>query len=193
MQPIDSIFNRGLFTTQMAYEAGLSKRDLKAALTDGLITKMTRGVYARAGMPYDIYAMIALIYPNGIFAKMSALALYDMTDELPKHIDMAFPNGYSNKNLVSHQIKPFRQQPDRLMLGLTEVTTTSGATVTVYSPTRTLLDIWDDPQIDTAVRLEALKEYMSRFRSSQSDRELMHFKNKLYPNSTIDYALEVLV
>lgn len=193
MQALDLVLSKGMFTTRMAYESGLTKRELQAALAEGVITKMARGIYARAGMPYDIYAMIALVYPNGIFAKMSALALYDMTDELPKHIDMAFPNGYNNKNLANHQVKPFRQRLDRLHLGLSEVQTTSGATVKVYSPARSLLDIWDDPHIDSAVRLEALKEYMDRYRTSKTDREMMHLKNQLYPNSTIDYALEVLV
>ncbi len=193
MQAMDKLLAKGLFTTQMAYEAGITKYSLKKAVNQGVITSKARGVFANPEMPYDIYALVALIYPSGIFAKMSALTLYDMTDELPKHLDMAFPYGYNNKTLPQYQIKPFRQKPELLKLGVTEVTTTSGAIVKAYSPARTLLDIWDDPAIDSAVRLDAMKVYMQRYNSSKTEWEMMRLQNALYPNSTISSALEVLI
>lgn len=186
-----SVSDLGIFTAATAQKHGFNSHTLAQAVAAGSLRKLGHGIYSSADMPYDGYAARHLLYKRGIFAKVSALVLYDLTDENPGSYDMAFPHGYNPKSLKEQRVHPFRQSPDRLLVGKTIVASPNGLKIPVYSVERTILDVWEDPKIEPYVRNDALKRYLDS--TGPTSRWLLSdLQRKLYPKSTIMSTIGVL-
>ncbi len=93
-----------VFRSRDAIAAGLSWRDLYALRDAGDILELSRGLFQRAssagGDHIDFVAVCARA-PQGMIAMDSALAHWDLTDEIPTTVHLAVPSG-SHRPAIDH-------------------------------------------------------------------------------------------
>ncbi|ATO43054.1 type IV toxin-antitoxin system AbiEi family antitoxin domain-containing protein [Loigolactobacillus coryniformis] len=181
------------FIYKTAQKYGLSKDEIRKLSTDGTIEKVDRGIYVFPGYLLDEFSLISQKFSRGIFSLVSALIIHDLTDEMPLHYDLTFPQGYhpSAASLEKYHIKARYLSKSRYLLGITTAQTENGGTIQVYSKERTLLDIWESKQIQPYIKNDALKKYLASSPAAKRVKNLTEIKNKLYPNSTLLKVMEV--
>lgn len=85
-------------------DAGFNKIILKEAINSGEIQKLDRGLYiSSSGITLanpDIVA-VSIKVPKGVICLLSALAYYELTDEIPKYVDVAIPRN-THANIVKY-------------------------------------------------------------------------------------------
>ncbi|GEN94457.1 type IV toxin-antitoxin system AbiEi family antitoxin domain-containing protein [Pediococcus ethanolidurans] len=180
-----------IYKTAQAY--GLSKDEIHELSTDGTIKKIDRGIYIFPDYLLDEFSLISQKFSRGIFSLVSALIIHDLTDEMPLHYDLIFPQGYhpNAASLKKYHIKARYLSKKRYLLGIETAQTENGGTVQVYSKERTLLDVWESKQIQPYIKNDALKKYLASSPSTERFKDLTKIKNKLYPNSTLLKVMEV--
>lgn len=181
------------FIYKTAQRYGLSKAEIHELSADGTIEKIDRGIYAFPGHLLDEFSLISQKFSRGVFSLVSALIIYDLTDEMPLHYNLTFPQGYhpSTASLTKYHIKARYLSKNRYSLGIKTGQTENGGTVQVYSKERTLLDIWESKQIQPYIKNDALKKYLASSPNANMLEDLTEIKNKLYPNSTLLKVMEV--
>lgn len=93
---LDSL-SKAIFTTIEAKNRGISPRMLSYYVSKGLISRISHGVYAKAGFeaPIDLYSQMKQIQslaPQCIVGRLSALKLYGFLDEKPRFIEFIVPH-----------------------------------------------------------------------------------------------------
>lgn len=89
--------NKAIFTTFEAKDKGITSRMLSYYVSKGLISRISHGVYAKAGFeaPIDLYSQMKQIQslaPQCIVGRLSALKLYGLLDEDPRFIEFIVPH-----------------------------------------------------------------------------------------------------
>lgn len=181
------------FIYKTAQEYGLSKDEIRELSTDGTIEKLERGIYIFPGYLLDEFSLISQKFSRSVFSLVSALIIHDLTDEMPLHYDLTFPQGYhpSAASLKKYSIKARYLSKKRYLLGIETGQTENGGTVQVYSKERTLLDVWESKQIQPYIKNGALKKYLANSPAANKLKDLTEIKDKLYPNSTLLKVMEV--
>ena len=181
------------FIYKTAQEYGLSKDKIQALTNDGTIEKIDRGVYIFPGYLLDEFSLISQKFSGGVFSLVSALIIHDLTDEMPLHYDLTFPQGYhpSAASLKKYPIKARYLSKNRYLLGIETSRTENSGTVQVYSKERTLLDTWESKQIQPYIKNDALKKYLASSPSAEKFKSLTKIKDELYPNSSLLKVMEV--
>jgi len=80
------------FTTAEAFAAGVHPRRLYQWRDDGLVVELSRGVFRRANAPAASHPEllgVARRSPVAVVCLVSAGALHDLTDELPRAAQIA--------------------------------------------------------------------------------------------------------
>ncbi|BAN75246.1 MULTISPECIES: type IV toxin-antitoxin system AbiEi family antitoxin domain-containing protein [Lacticaseibacillus] len=182
------------FVSGTAAQYGVSSSMLTNAIREGRISREARGVYVENGYTWDDFAILSQRYSRGVFALDTALFLYGLTDQIPDRFIMAFPRGYRNPRLSEHWIVPIYYVPNRYFPGITTVETPNMNFVRTYSVERTLLDVWERPDVAPYTRNEAFKNYFDEYgQNNASFERLLKLKKQLYPHSDLTKLLEVLV
>lgn len=93
---LDSL-NKAIFTTIEAKNRGISPRMLSYYVSKGLISRISHGVYAKAGFeaPIDLYSQmkqIQMLAPQCVVGRLSALKLHSLLDEEPRLIELIVPH-----------------------------------------------------------------------------------------------------
>ncbi|MGA3271643.1 type IV toxin-antitoxin system AbiEi family antitoxin domain-containing protein [Lactiplantibacillus pentosus] len=175
------------FTFKTAREYGLSKEQIRKLSTDGSIEKVDRGIYVFPGYLLDEFSLISQKFSRGILSLVSALIIYELTDEMPLHYDVTFPQGYhpSSSAITKYHLNARYLSKNRYLLGITTRQTENGGTVNVYSKERTLLDVWESKQLQPCIKNDARQRYLASPPAAAQIRALTELKNNLYPNSTL--------
>ena len=84
-----------VFAHADASRQGLSDRALRRLLAEGAIELLSRGIYRRTDIETAEleYAEIAVRAPMATLCLTTALARHDLTDTIPRTIDVALPQG----------------------------------------------------------------------------------------------------
>jgi putative AbiEi antitoxin of type IV toxin-antitoxin system len=85
-----------VFRAKEAVGAGVSWRDLYRARDAGLVLELSRGLYQleeRAGLEGQDFITVCARAPRGMICLVSALAYWNLTDEIPSWVDLAVPSG----------------------------------------------------------------------------------------------------
>ncbi len=95
--PLDRLRHIGpIFRSSEAIEAGVSWRDLYGLRDSGTLIELSRGLYqlAEAAGVDDIdFIAVCARAPQGMVCSYSALAYWDLTDEIPSVVHFAVPKG----------------------------------------------------------------------------------------------------
>lgn len=104
----------GYFTTAQAAAAGVDRRRLAYFVSAGRLQRIHRGIYRLTHFPRSRYEDLMIAWletgPHSVISHDSALALYDLSDNLPAHIHVTVPRTASRRRqglrLHTNQIGP---------------------------------------------------------------------------------------
>jgi len=154
------------FTTRTALAHGTHPRDLYFARDTGLIVELSHGVFRRADAPLASFPdLLAVAYrnPRAIACLLSAAAIHDLTDEIPRAVDIAVPRSSRPPRISFPPTRVFRFETSTFELGLTHVEAAPGEPVRIYDPARTVVDLMRlRHRIGEPAALAALQRYLRR-------------------------------
>lgn len=93
-----------VFRSRDAIGAGVSWRDLYMLRDDGVIIELSRGLYQlaeAAGSGNVDFVIVCARAPRGMVCMNSALAYWDLTDEIPAAVHLAVPEG-THRPAIDH-------------------------------------------------------------------------------------------
>lgn len=149
-----------LFTVEDAKGAGVSSGLLAYYVRKGNLRRLSRGIYrdAKAECKLDLrwedLVVAALSIPDGAICLVSALAIYNLTEEIPREHWIAIPHRLRAPH--RNGIRGVRMR--NMSLGKTEMTL-GGGRISIFDRERTLVDSFRYLGRETAIK--ALKMYFS--------------------------------
>lgn len=161
LKRLRKLLQKPSFTTAGARSVGVSSSLLAYYVKTGAIEKLSRGVYRgneseRSEIPFEWEDLISTAesIPNGKVCLVSALALYELTDETPRQFWIAIPHKQFAPKRPRTKIVRMRDVTmgsTRLKLGATLIRT--------FDKERTIIDAFRFLAPETAIK--ALKMYLS--------------------------------
>ena len=120
----------GHFTTKEAALAGYSPQLLLKYLKNGRIIRVRRGVYRIVHLPASEHEDLATLWlwseKKGVFSHETALMLHDLSDALPRKVNLTLPTSWAKRRLrvpkgvlVHHDDVP---RKERVEIGAVPVT-----------------------------------------------------------------------
>ena len=131
-----------MFTYTQARRDGLSDRHLRRWCDRGMVERVSRGLYRRAGT--DTLAdldleEIARRASGSTICLTSALARHGLTDEIPATIDIALPRG-KHRPVTSALVTWHLFDPATFDIGRSDMWVGGHTTIGLYVPQRCIID-----------------------------------------------------
>ena len=150
----------GYVCTAQATAAGIPRRKLTEAVSRGDLVQVARGLYALPDTWEDPYLIAQHRFARGMFSDDTALFLHGLTDRAPFSLTMTFPRSYNATPAREAGITCRTCADNVLKLGVTELMTPHGNTVTCYDIERTLCDMFrGQGTIDAQIVAPAMQAY----------------------------------
>ena len=167
MEAAEATFRKagGVLRMAEAIRAGINRRTLYAMRDAGTIQQLSRGVYRLAALPGleapDLVTVSRRV-PDGVVCLISALAVHELTTEVPHAVDIAVARGaerpridYPPVNVFWFSGKAFSEGIKTMAMG--------GHSVRVYGPEKSVADIFKyRNKLGLEVALEALRTWRGR-------------------------------
>ena len=179
LNKIRLLLKKPSFTAAEATAAGVSSSLLSYYVKKGELEKVAHGVYRgkesqRRKVPFEWEDLISTAesIPNGRICLISALALYELTDEIPRQFWIAIPH---------KQFAPKR--PKAKIIRMRDVTTGStqlklgSVTIRIFDQERTVIDSFRFLSPETAIK--SLKRYLSGKQGKPDLVKLRKYSRKL--------------
>lgn len=145
--------------------AGSRRSALYRDARSGAWARIARGIYLPADAPASDWDQLEAVTrrPEATICLTSALAHYDLTDEIPESLDVAIPRG-KRAPVVNGAIRWHRFDLDTFELGRELIQITgSGHEIGIYSPARTIADCFRlRSSIGYEIARDATKEWLRR-------------------------------
>jgi predicted transcriptional regulator of viral defense system len=152
----------GTLRTREALAAGIHPRTLYAMRDAGELERLARGVYRLADLPplsNPDLATVAKRVPQGVLCLISALALHELTTQIPHVVHLALPRNTRTPKLDYPPLQVYRFSDAAFKTGI-EVHPIEGVDVRVYNAEKTLADCFKyRNKIGLDVALESLRAY----------------------------------
>ena len=176
-----------VFRSKDAVAAGVSWRDLYALRDEGAILELSRGLFQladAAGIGNVDFVAVCARAPHGMIAMDSALAYWDLTDQIPQAVHLAIPAGSHRPTINYPPTKVHVFRAENFALGRIEVREPGGEERTVVDAFRLRHLIGEDE----ATR--ALRRYLDHPRPKLA--RLADLARDLRASTPIRAALRVL-
>lgn len=161
------VFRRrgGVLRTKEAIAAGIHPRTLYELRDAGVIEAVSRGVYRLAEAEWsvdpDLLAVAARV-PRAVICLASALAVHELTTQIPRTVDIALPPGGSGPRFRHPPVRVHRFSGASMTEGV-ESRIADGVTIRLFNPEKTIADCFKfRNRIGLDIALEALRLYRSR-------------------------------
>lgn len=153
----------GMLRTKEAICAGIHPRTLYAMRDDGVIEKLSRGLYRLADLPPlgnpDLVS-VARRVPGGVICLISALAFHKLTTQVPHEIYLAVSRDSEPPRIDYPPVRVFRFSDKVFAQGI-QTPKVDGVSLRIYSPEKTLADCFKyRNKLGLDVALEALRLYL---------------------------------
>jgi len=156
----------------------IPRATLSRLVEGGLLTKLSRGLYALPNHPVSEnhqLAEVAARCPQGVYCLLSALRFHHLTTQNPHELWLAVPNKARSPRMDYPPLRIVRFSGSALTEGV-EAHTVDGILVRVYSIAKTVADCFKyRNKIGLDVALEALRE-CRRDRRASSDELWLYAK-----------------
>lgn len=172
-----NVFRRagGMLRAGQARAAGVHPRTLARMVDEGLLIRVSRGVYQLPDAPLgdpDL-AVVALKVPSGVVCLVSALAIHDLTTQIPHAVDVAVPPGAAAPKLSHPPVRYYRFGGASMTRGVEE-REVAGTTVRVFGAAKSVADCFKfRNKLGTDIAVEAMRAFLRR-RGARAD-ELLHY------------------
>ncbi|MGH3870044.1 MAG: type IV toxin-antitoxin system AbiEi family antitoxin domain-containing protein [Pseudonocardiaceae bacterium] len=183
------------FTTGGAERAGLWRRDLYMLRDAGVIREISRGVFRKADAPETAHLdLLAVAYraPLAVVCLISALAVHELTDEIPAVVQVAVPRGTHRPRVVHPPTEVSEFDARTFDLGLEEREVAPGERVRIYGAARSVVDVMRmRRRIGDSVALRALRLLVER--RTGDPAELLGYARALDVEGPVRQAVEAVL
>lgn len=161
LKKLSHLLDRPLFTSKEAREMGVSTSTLDHYVRRGLLRRISRGIYQKRGYrnrkAFKWGDLIEAYYSvrHGVICLVSALAVYDLTEEIPRQHWIAISHQTSVQSKHGLKVVRFRN----MQLGKIEFEL-DGVKIAIFDRERTLVDAFRLLSLETAIK--ALKTALSK-------------------------------
>lgn len=151
--PIETLLEQPLISSRELRENGYNPGLLSYYENKGVIEKVGRGLYKNSTHPPEIdfqwedLAYTVLSIPNGVVTGISALALYEITEEIPRQHWISVPNTTSIGKRPNTRITRQRNHE----LGISSISV-GNIDIPIYDLERTLVDAFRLLSIEAAIK-----------------------------------------
>lgn len=131
-----------VFRSGAAIAAGVSWRDLYALRDSGAIVELSRGLFqfTDSDLEHIDFVTVCARVPQGMVCLTSAMAYWELTDEIPRAVHLAVPKG-AHRPAIDHpptSVHVFAS--DTFEVGRSEVTGEAGERFWISDRERTVVD-----------------------------------------------------
>lgn len=176
---LKSLLQRPSFTSNDARAKGVHPSLLSYYAKQGYIEKLSRGVYRgieqdRKPVPFEWEDLAAVIQsiPKGIVCLITALSLYELTDENPRQFWIAVPH---------ETLAPRRPQVKIVRMRNTKIGSSTfmlgEAKIKIFDRERTIVDAFR--YLSKEIAIKALKRYLSGKNTKPDLQKLMAYSKLL--------------
>ncbi len=182
-----------VFTHAEALASGISDRDMYRMRDEGDVERLARGIYARPGLGADPDLVEAAIRSSwATLCLTSALALHDLSDDIPSQINVALPRTQRSPKTQA-PIRWHRFDDDTFEIGRSSLALTDELAIGLYSPARSIIDAYRLRHLYGIEQAhEALKRWL-RGKGNQPTELLLTSKHFPAAEPTLRTALEILL
>jgi predicted transcriptional regulator of viral defense system len=188
-------FDARPFRVSEAVQAGISRTTLHRLRERGALETAGRGILRLAGAGMGMLSDLAVVsarVPAGTICLNSALAYWDLTDEIPMQVHIAVPRGARRPAIDQPTTKVHSFDADTYELGREDARSDTDEPFWIYSAERSIVDAMRMSRwVGRDVALHALRRYMGH-RASNPAR-LTELANELGGSSRLQHALEALL
>lgn len=175
-------------------KAGFHPDSLAALEQEGKVEKIGRGLYRLTnytpGSHPDLVAA-SLQAPKGVICLLSALAFHEVTNEIPKHIDIAIPRGTHANRIKYPPVRFYQFAPKTWEAGI-ENHKIEGHRVRVYNLAKTVIDCFKfRNKIGIDVARDALKLALTE--KHTKPKEIMQYAKICRVDNIIKPILEAIL
>ena len=175
----------GILKTVELKDLGLSSRQIKRLLNEGIITKTKRGFYELTDYVIREEVIIARLFPREVIFLESALFHYDYTDRIPPAWQIAVDR-YSKTTQYRIDyplIEPYYLEPKFLDIGV-DIIEIDGIEIKIYNRDRTICDVLRyEKKLEKEVFYNAIGRYIEdskkNIRKLFEYAEIFNIKNKV--------------
>lgn len=182
------------FTTGQATAAGLASTTLYRLRDRGEVVELSRGVWRwadAAPTAHESLLAVTLRAPHGTICLVSALALHELTDELPSAVDLAVSRGATRPRISYPPVAVHVFDADTFGLRREQVEVAPGEHVPVYEPIRSVVDALRlRHQVGVDIAFSALRRLLAQHRGAAG--EVLTVARTLDCEGPTRAALEVL-
>lgn len=161
IQKIKPLIKASSFTSEEARKLGVPASSLAYYVKIGMLERVTRGVYKGINAPgiesfrwEDLIAAVKQT-KNGVVCLVSALVLYELTDEIPRQHWIAIPN--STRHRTSQSVRVVRMR--NIELGKTKIKMDK-VTFPIFNRERTIIDAFR--YLSKEIAIKVLKNALSK-------------------------------
>ena len=175
----------GILKTVELKDLGLSSRQIKRLLNEGIITKTKRGFYELTDYVIREEVIIARLFPQTVIFLESALFHYGYTDRIPLAWQIAVDR-YSKTTQYKIDyplIEPYYLEPKFLDIGV-DIIEIDGIEIKIYNRDRTICDVLRyEKKLEKEVFNNAIGRYIEdskkNIRKLFEYAEIFNIKNKV--------------
>ena len=153
---------------------GLNSRSITAAVELGKLERISRGLYAVTAAEDQItekhtFVQVAKLVPQGVYCLVSALVFHELTVENHRKMQMALPRPAHEPKIAIMPVEYFHLSKQPYLTGIEEHEV-EGTTVKVYSPAKTVADLFKfRNRYGVDLALEALREVWRKRRATAKE------------------------
>ena len=181
------------FTTSEAEAAGIPRWRLYKERDQGAVFELSRGVWRQEAAPetahLDLLA-VALRAPHGTICLVSALAFWELADEIPRQVDLAVSRGATRPRISYPATRVHVFDAATFELGIHEPEVAPGEPIHMYGAVRSVVDALRlRNQLGREVAFRAARRLLERERAAGRILELARM---LRCETPVAEALEIL-
>lgn len=166
---INIIKNKGVVRAADLKKAGIARTTLQYMANQGVLRRVTRGVYTLAGqyLTFEAFAEIMISTPRSVICLLSALQFHEITTQMPFETWVAIESNASrpkspNVRIVKLTGKAFSE-------GI-ETHEKEGLSVRVYCPAKTVVDCFKfRNKVGLDVAREALVDCLAQKKATRDE------------------------
>jgi len=157
--------NKGMIRMAAAVRAGIHRNTIRRMVERAILVRESRGLYRLADAPYpgnpDLVNVTAKI-PKGVICLISALALHDLTTQIPHEVYVAISRNATPPRIDYPPVRSFRFSKRAFTEGVQRIKL-DGFEVSVYCREKTIADCFKfRNQIGLDTVIEAIKFYKAQ-------------------------------
>ena len=184
--------NDGIITTKEIENLGIGKHIIKDCIDEGILIREYKGIYSLVKEMPDEYTALQKRSNKMIYSYGTALFFHDLSDRVPRTLDLTLPQGYNASRLKKAKLnlRIHYVQPKILNIGVIDIKTPQGSIVKAYNKERCICDlIKHKSKVDKQLFIQAVKTYFS---NPYNHRDIIKMSKLIGVENEIRKYMEVL-